>query len=177
MTNFHSIKCPKCTYVITFRETYSFFAIKSKCPTCENEFKIGKEGIEEQVIIKLIADKGVFLRSVLFYSNATKLGLMKAKEEVEKIALENNIEIQKDSKCFIATAAYGSPLAQEVIILKNFRDNVLLKSFAGKLFVYTYYIISPPIASMVKKSDFLKTITLKYVLSPVLKYISSIKSR
>jgi len=45
--------------------------------------------------------------------------------------------------CFIATAVYGSYYSREVSVLRQFRDNVLLKNFIGKLLVVFYYKISP----------------------------------
>jgi hypothetical protein len=47
---------------------------------------------------------------------------------------------------FIATAVYGSDTALDVLLLRIFGDTVLLSSITGKLFVKTYYLISPPVA-------------------------------
>ena len=58
--------------------------------------------------------------------------------------------------CFIATAAFGTPMAKEVIALKEFRDNVLLKTIAGREFVKLYYNVSPPIADFIKNKPLLK---------------------
>lgn len=49
-------------------------------------------------------------------------------------------------RCFIATAAFDSPLAPEVQILCAFRDQILQRYFLGNLFIETYYRVSPPIA-------------------------------
>lgn len=73
----------------------------------------------------------------------------------------------KDQKnCFIATAAYGSPLEHHVKTLRQFRDHVLLKFNLGKQFVRAYYKFSPPIAQTISESDFLRTAS-RVALSPL----------
>lgn len=61
--------------------------------------------------------------------------------------------------CFIATAAYGSPLDPHVVSLRRFRDAVLLKSLAGSLFVRAYYYCSPPLAEYIAHRPMLRAIT------------------
>ena len=61
--------------------------------------------------------------------------------------------------CFIATAAYGSPLEKNVKILRDFRDLFLLTNPAGEVFVRVYYIYSPPIAEFIAKHPNLRAIT------------------
>ncbi len=73
------------------------------------------------------------------------------------------------SGCFIATAVYGSEHANEVIILKEFRDNWLQKTPWGKMFVKIYYSLSPPIANQLTKHSTLKQITKRIIVVPVLK--------
>lgn len=41
--------------------------------------------------------------------------------------------------CFIATAAYGTEMAEDLGALRSFRDNVLMKTELGRQFVDSYY--------------------------------------
>jgi hypothetical protein len=52
--------------------------------------------------------------------------------------------------CFIATAAFGSPLAGQVEILRKFRDKYLLTNSYGKKFVTWYYRNGPVAANWIK---------------------------
>ncbi|MBI1911384.1 MAG: fibronectin type III domain-containing protein [Deltaproteobacteria bacterium] len=68
--------------------------------------------------------------------------------------------------CFIATAAYGSYLEPEVMVLRQFRDNILLTNPVGKAFVSTYYRLSPPAAEFIVRHENLRTAT-RLVLTPI----------
>jgi hypothetical protein len=73
--------------------------------------------------------------------------------------------------CFIATAAYGTETASQLNILRDFRDQVLLKNALGSRFVATYYKVSPPIAAFIAKSDFLRAVVRGVLLDPVVKLL------
>jgi hypothetical protein len=70
-------------------------------------------------------------------------------------------------ECFIATAAYGSPTAEQIDVLREFRDVVLLPSSLGAEFVSLYYKISPPIAEVISRHDFLRTAVRVGFVDPV----------
>ena len=62
------------------------------------------------------------------------------------------------SGCFIATAAYGTPMVAEIQILREFRDEYLLTNPLGQALVNIYYRVSPPIAEFITAHPRLKTI-------------------
>ena len=75
--------------------------------------------------------------------------------------------VQTGAGCFIATAAYGSPTAEQIDVLREFRDVVLLESTAGSQFVALYYKLSPPVADFISGSSFLRSFVRVLLVDPV----------
>jgi len=77
----------------------------------------------------------------------------------------------EDNSCFIATACYGDYNSTEVKVLRFYRDTVMLKHFIGRILIKTYYLLSPPIAGILERSETLKAFTRKYILTPIIQRI------
>jgi hypothetical protein len=73
-----------------------------------------------------------------------------------------------ESGCFIATAAYGSPLNPHVDILRDFRDQYLMPSKSGRWLVECYYRYSPFVADLIAKHKPLKVIVRIHLLPVVI---------
>ncbi|MHB8772821.1 MAG: CFI-box-CTERM domain-containing protein [Syntrophales bacterium] len=81
----------------------------------------------------------------------------------------DTVEVQVGSsgstKCFIATAAFGSILHPAVGLLRDFRDAYLLTSGVGRAFVAWYYRVSPPLAAAIAPRAYARAI-VRIVLLP-----------
>jgi len=75
--------------------------------------------------------------------------------------------------CFIATACYETPMAEQVKILCAFRDKYLVKNPIGRAFVNFYYRYSPKVADFIQDKEHLKTI-IRECLKPFILIISKI---
>jgi streptogramin lyase len=73
-------------------------------------------------------------------------------------------------KCLIATAAYGSQVAPEVKLLRNFRDNSIMKTQSGSSFMLVfnawYYSFSPGVAAYLS-THWVERTVMKGVLYPL----------
>ena len=83
--------------------------------------------------------------------------------------------VKEFSKCFIATAVYDNASCNEVRELRYFRDNHLQKNKLGRLFVKSYYKISPPIAIWLRSKPNISS-KVKIPLDIIVKYITKQRS-
>ena len=76
--------------------------------------------------------------------------------------------------CFVATAAYGTPLANEVSMLRSFRDGILRQSVLGELFVESYYTVGPAFSGAIDHSDVLRQ-AARAELAPLVDLVRGLK--
>jgi hypothetical protein len=84
------------------------------------------------------------------------------------------LAVKKEKKlCFIASAVYETPFAEEIRVLRYWRDTFLQNSVIGRLFIKIYYGISPPLANYISKKEKLRSIIRKLLTLYVkfLKYV------
>ncbi len=92
-------------------------------------------------------------------------------EELFNTALANG-----GGQCFIATAAFGTPLEKDVLSLCKFRDNYLLNNEYGLKFVKLYYRLSPPIAGYIRSRRWAKALT-RIFLRPIVVVVEKINDQ
>lgn len=106
----------------------------------------GGKGVYGSDIFGITPDASYYVRAYAVLSDET-------------VIYGNQLTFRTDAACFIATAAYGSPLEPHVSVLSRFRDQYLQSNQAGKQFVRFYYRFSPPVAEVISDSWFLRILT------------------
>ena len=82
----------------------------------------------------------------------------------------------KDVRCFIVTAAFGSPFHRLVTGFRWFRDTILMKTKRGRDVIELYYQKSPPYAELISKSVVLRSLTRGALFLPGLLFMAMKKA-
>ena len=129
------------------------------CPECYKPMEIvGKVDVNSE-------------EKLLFKKRTRAVSHMEYRCPSCKMEWKESLERRGGGGCFIATATFGTPMANEVNILKRFRDNFLLRNRTGEMFVRAYYKLSPPIARAIKKFEMLRRV-VRIFLTPIVKLLN-----
>ncbi|MEN9574134.1 MAG: hypothetical protein RL514_1989 [Verrucomicrobiota bacterium] len=112
------------------------------------------------VLRKLALDHDADTRRYVAHNSQTPKDTLKSlttdrDEEVVECARNS---LSRGSACFIATASLGSENAPAVLVLRQFRDNVLLRGRPGCLLVECYCRLSPPVADWIRDRRFARNV-------------------
>jgi len=92
-------------------------------------------------------------------------------EIVDTKNIDTELEVPNGGGCLIATAAFGSEMAPQVQLLREIRDNTVLQTESGVLFMtwfnQFYYSFSPVIADYERENYVFKE-AVKLALTPLL---------
>jgi hypothetical protein len=130
-------------------------------------------------VASIVDDSGYLLEEGVHYTVTNNTGVSanltilsstylatKLRSFGEQLVLTIGFDVGRDATltitvppiCFIATAAYGTPMAEEIQILREFRDEYLLTSPLGQALVGLYYRTSPPVAQFITEHPSLKPV-------------------
>ena len=132
---------------------------------------IGEPGAPVAARITGLLPKTVYYVAVLPVSRCGKRGTLVAAQGTTA-----NPTFTTLSGCFIATAAYGSPLQPEVEALRRFRDRRLLDNPLGQVLVGSYYAMSPPLAGVLAQHEPLREL-VRAALRPVAQAVRAFDQR
>ena len=128
-------------------------------PNPEVLLTLARLRIEQLEIKKATA----ILEGVLGREDATD-----AREEAEQLMekIQSDPSLKDRSRCFIATAACGDEDAEPVVELRLLRDQVLMRTPAGRKAVRCYYAWSPPVARLLESNPWLGQMVLHLLVKP-----------
>ena len=141
------------------------------------ESSLGRQGVFGAKIKKLTQDG--FLKIVVI-QNQRIVSQGATTAEFGEVLINGNCESESSSApggggCLIATATYGSEMAPQVQLLRELRDNTLLKSESGTIFMNSfngmYYSFSPVIADLERENPLFKE-AVKLFITPMISSLS-----
>lgn len=166
------ITYPNLEYAVKINEIYCNLinrdSFGENFPNCYKE-------TDRYIIIQMEYIESIVVKYVISRSPDLTIPLMDNQIAYMKEFIEASEQKKKQKKkgCFIATAVYGDYNAPEVCVLRCFRDNVLDKSALGRMFIRTYYAISPSIANWLRTHDEV-SLAVKKLLD---KFVAFLRSR
>jgi len=123
----------------------------------------GTFAYDPDMMVELVATPDTDYRFVKWTGDVDTIADVNAASTT--ITMSNNYSITANLEeepsgraCFIATAVYGTPMAEEIQILREFRDEYLLTNVPGQALLDLYYNVSPPIARFITCHPSLKPI-------------------
>lgn len=111
---------------------------------CEDATVIAREFFKADNIMKILAGEDVVCSSAKPVLNT-------------KPSASNMSSSSKSGGCYVATAVYGSYDCPEVWILRRYRDDKLGSTWYGRLFIRTYYAISPTLVKWFGKTNWFQS--------------------
>jgi hypothetical protein len=121
------------------------------------------------------------LRLRIKKENREKLNMDHLPKKQEKIYAKNTSNYSflltkpaaaNSTACFVATAAFGGAMQEEVKFLRKYRDNYLREYYAGRIFIKVYEKVGPGGAEFIKDREYLKK-PVRQILRIIIKGIRS----
>ncbi|TCI77912.1 hypothetical protein EVJ20_08110 [Exiguobacterium sp. SH0S1] len=82
----------------------------------------------------------------------------------------NSSNSSNNSDCFVATAAFGTPLQDEIQVLRDWRDRSLRYTSGGRKFITGYYKFGPIVANFIRRYPVLKA-PVRYMIKGIIYFI------
>lgn len=122
---------------------FAYLSARKKSQSCINDARY--------IAKTLLIDYGIDIRNSKrpVYSGNTD-------KEIAQMILSKYPDIQKAGGCYVATCVYGSYDCPQVWTLRRYRDDTLGSTWYGRLFIRTYYAISPTLVKWFGETNWFK---------------------
>lgn len=151
------------------------------CDTCYYEFENAKERYEScsrcgAANAEHFDDNRNRLCDACYYEFVNAKADARANEARSEVLQQHGLAQRSGGGCFIATAAYGTPIADEINTLRRFRNDGLQPNRLGRHLVTLYYDVSPRLARVIAQSEGMRAF-IRLVLKPIVSYFKSRSSQ
>lgn len=109
------------------------------------EYVHGKKSLEDHIDAFAMLEK------------SGRLTRQKVSTEIKSGNTRMHIESKSGGTCFVATAAYRDAQHPDVVYLRNFRDQTLVRYEKGRAFISWYWKVGPNLARYVNRHPALRT--------------------
>lgn len=111
------------------------------------DYIIGKKSTEDHIdTFNMLEKRGLYVRQVV-------------KSDIKTGAGNMRIESKSGATCFVASVAYDDPNHPDVMYLRWLRDNFLIESKSGRVFIAWYWKYGPKLAKIVKRFCWLRNLS------------------
>lgn len=118
------------------------------------EYVHGKKSLEDHIDAFAMLEK------------SGRLTRQKVSTEIKSGNTRMHIESKSGGTCFVATAAYQDTQHPDVVYLRNFRDQTLVRYAKGRTFINWYWRVGPNLARYVDCHPVLRT-PARYMISVI----------
>jgi len=142
--------------------------LESKTQTSE---KFAEDMLDQEIETKELIDIGSEIEKI---DDDTEIGNV-AEKESESVHEIDEIAPKEGGGCLIATATFGSELAPQVQQLREIRDNTILSTTSGSVFMsgfnQLYYSFSPTIADLERENPMFQQ-AVRAFITPMISTLS-----
>ena len=125
---------------------------KEKCKAAWLYMRKARYSLSDLEFEPVAGTKEHVIKEELIHEYAEKVHELDSTFEVPSVESKTN----SSGGCYVATAVYGSYDCPQVWTLRRYRDYELAKTWYGRTFIHTYYMISPTIVKWFGNTSWFK---------------------
>lgn len=111
---------------------------------------------KKKEVVKILLDNGMKIDSIYDSLPDEIINMVKEKNPDVEFEEHRSSTSSGSSGCYVATCVYGSYDCPQVWTLRRYRDDTLGSTWYGRLFIHTYYAISPTLVKWFGHTNWFK---------------------
>ena len=128
-----------------------------------NQVNLNDPNVSNYAKFEAAKDELAFCLSMIEINKEDTKGCLENRQRVNELYIYLGQQRKQNRACYIATMAYGNYDHPKVVVLRNFRDNVLSKSKFGLWIISKYYQFSPKLVEHLKEKNKINFVIRKFL--------------